>query len=304
MARLAKLITEDNLQKIKNDSFLGMIDTNYIQAEYSFSKKTSERAIKKLSLIHTSQYIIDIIKKYLNGFTAQELAKKYNTSDVNINAILRRRNIERRGTSYIADYHYFDNIDTEDRAYFLGFIYADGCFHKNSLKISIHKKDVDILEKLKIYMKSNHNIYISNKENTSTICITNRNWKTRLEKHGIVPNKTFKIQFPKLSKELYRHFIRGYIDGDGSFTCDKNKRYSIQICGTIDFLESLKEFFEENLDIKCNNKLYNRWPGRDTNIRSLVISGKYNVLTVLVWLYKDSIIYLDRKYDKYLNLIR
>lgn len=313
MARPTKLLTEDNLLKIKNDSFIGMIDINYIQKEYNFSKKTAERAIKKLKLIHTDQYIIDMIKEYLNGSSAQELAKKYNTSDVNINAILRRRGIERRGVQYISNTHYFDNIDTEDKAYYLGFIYADGCLSKNELKISIKSCDIDILEKLKRYMNSSHNIFIkistnsfNNKQTEIAILgIAHKNIKNALNKHGVISNKTFKIQWPSTieNQNLYKHFIRGYMDGDGSFTKDKNNRYSIQFCGTIEFLESLKLFLEENLDINCNKNLYKRWPERNTNIRQLTISGKNNVKTVLSWLYKDSCVYLDRKYNKYLNLI-
>ena len=154
-----KLLTDENLNNILNDSYDGMIDQTIIMYKYNFSQKTAERALKKLGLYHTYAKNINQIKDFKSGMTSQEIAKKYNTSDVNINAILRRRDIERRGTSYVSDTHYFDIIDTEDKAYFLGFIYADGCLFRNELKINIHKQDIDILEKLKLFMNSNSKIH-------------------------------------------------------------------------------------------------------------------------------------------------
>lgn len=325
-----KLLTSENLNNILNDSYNGMIDQKFIRRKYNFSQKTAERAMKKLNLYHTEQHIIDMLKDIENGMSSTQAAIKYNMTRENVNARLRIRNIERRGTTYIANFHYFDNIDTEDKAYFLGFIYADGCVYRNTLRISINKRDENLLLKFKNYIKSNHPIhYIKTYSKLTNIYsdmvnleITNKVLKPALQNYGVISNKTFIIKFPEnLDKSLYKDFIRGYLDGDGcicfyinkrkfyrkrtnDYGISNNKKYSIQFVGTIDFLESLRKIFQKELNLSVSSKLQNRWPERNTNIRSFNITGRFQVLTILDWLYKDSKVYLDRKYEKYLNLPR
>jgi len=300
MARPAKLLTEDNLLKIKNDSFIGMIDTNYIQKEYSFSKKTAERAIKKLNLIHTDQYIINMIKEYLDGSTAQELAKKYNTSDVNINAILRRRNIERRGTSYIANYHYFDIIDTEDKAYFLGFIWADGCIRqvtKNSYQLEIGLKDTDIevLHLFNKYMESSFPIAFYKQQhknhNGCKLQITSTKIFNDLHKYGIVPNKTNSTNIPKnIPSCLMHHFIRGFFDGDGCIGVTDTGYPSILFATSKEMCEWLQKIFNfGNITKKTNSDI----------CYSYDIHGREKCKIIFDFLYKDSSIYLKRKRNKF-----
>lgn len=328
-----KLLTEEILNNILNDSFMGMIDQLFVINKYNFSQKTAERAMRKLNLINTYDHNINQIKDFISGMTSKEVAEKYNTSRENINAILKRRNIERRGTTYVYNTHFFDVIDTEEKAYFLGFIYADGCVFRNELKISINKRDIDILKKLKVCMQSNSKIHYKTNitdsgfiSDIATINMSHKNLKNSLLSHGVVENKTFKIMFPynSIPDSLLKHFIRGYFDGDGCISfytvnelirtkkIDKNskrysnnaKKYSISITGTINFLESLRKIFQDKCNQPVSAKLTDRFPERGTNIRTLSITGRIQVLTILDWLYCDSNIHLDRKYNKYLNLPR
>lgn len=322
MARIAKLLTEDNLQKIKKDSYKNMIDINYICNKYDFSKKTAERAIKKAKLIQVSQNSINIIKDYIeNKISTKELSIKYKCSLVNINSTLRRYNIKRRKDRIgkcSANFNYFQKINTESKAYFLGLLFADGCIYKNILKLSLSSIDIDILKKFKKALRGNFNINTYNANGSysinskvSVIQICDKDLSANLKRHGVIPNKTNKIKFPysSIPKHLYRHFIRGYMDGDGSFTYYinkgkiKGKKYSICFVGTIDFLESLRKIFQDQLSISVSGKLINRWPERQTNIRQLFISGGNQVIKILDWLYNDSRIYLNRKYNKYLDLL-
>ena len=320
---MARPCIVNDLKLVEEMAYLNMINKYDIMEKFNVSMKTAERIMKKLNLTHSSSQTICIIKEYLNGTSTKELSRKYSMSTNNIVNLLKRRNIERRQSKYYANFNYFENIDTEDKAYFLGFIYADGNLYKNTLKIYINQRDEDILYKFKKYIKSDHplkksivkNDNFKNPSNMVRIEITSPKIRNDLIKWGCYENKTFNITFPKqLSENLLKHFIRGYMDGDGrSFSyyklSSKSKycgyeKYCIGICGTIDFLESLRTIFQNELHLSVTAKLANRFPERNNNIRCLKISGKQQVLKLLDWLYQDSTVFLDRKKEKYNQIPR
>lgn len=203
---------------------------------------------------------------------------------------------------------------------YYGFIAADGCvnFSNYTLKIGISEKDVDILRKIKMEMKSDHKItYTESKEVTfkgksciaspmSIFAVSNKHLIMSLKDLGIDNKKTTSLSFPQFSQEFYLPFIRGYFDGDGSLTKYKSndgyERYSCNICGTESFLLSLKEYLELNYNCKFNSKLYKRFD-TETCCYTLTMTGKSNCLHFLNLLYSDSSIHLDRKYNKYLSFI-
>lgn len=120
------------------DSFISSLPSmNYCKhqfsKEYGVSESTAERLFKKNGIVHTSPRNVEIINRYLAGERTMSLVKEYGMSQVNFNALLRYRGVEPRYSHYKADYSFFDEIDTEAKAYFLGFIYADGNLCRNSL---------------------------------------------------------------------------------------------------------------------------------------------------------------------------
>lgn len=124
---------------------------------------------------------------------------------------------------------FFDEIDCEEKAYILGFMYADGCNEINpekckySISMSQLHQDIDILEKINQAMNSNYPIQIRlQKENRKQKCvlsISSKKLSNALCKLGCSKAKTFLIRFPKenqyFNENLMHHFIRGYFDGDG-----------------------------------------------------------------------------------------
>lgn len=314
------LITPKIAQEILSDAPYKMVDKHFLSQKYDFSLKTIERFIKKNDLIHTSSQNIECIMRYINGENVSELTTIYNMSQANLNALMRYRNIPQRGTHYFANFDYFNEIDSQEKAYFLGFIYADGNLFKNSISISIRDYDRDVLDKMKSCMDSNHKIlvtpitdfYDSSKKldgNMVQLIITHKNIRQAMLKHGVVENKTFHInELPKtVPRELMVHFIRGYIDGDGSFTkykpSDNYYRYCFSVTGNIGFLEELRDFVVSCVDVKFNKTLQDRYPDRINETRTLKLSGKENLAKLLNWLYNDSSIYMNRKYIKYKDII-
>ena len=100
--------------------------------------------------------ITSICHKYVNGVSISSLANEFGVSVSNIQEKLKRNNINiRENRKYHFNQHYFDNIDSHNKAYLLGFIYADGCINKNNcLSIAVHENDVNLLE----YYKKELNI--------------------------------------------------------------------------------------------------------------------------------------------------
>lgn len=209
------------------------------------------------------------------------------------------------------DDNYFEVIDTAEKAYWLGFIYADGWLLSNEDKIGITlcKEDECHLEAFKKAVKSKSPIKTYNQiggyangEDYVRILITSKKMKQDLIKHGVLIQKTEILEFPNLDKELYNHFIRGYFDGDGSLTyggtlVNGNRIFNIKFVGTKEMLESIQSI----LGLKL--KLGQRHPDRNVNNYDITINGNVQVKRIMDYLYNNSTIHLERKYNKYLELI-
>lgn len=312
------IISENDLTDIKEQSKFGLINKNYIVDTYGVSARTADRVILRCGLVHARQYLIDLAGKYFEGFSVKQLSNEYNISQVTINAFFRRHRIESFGTQYRANFRYFKEIDCEEKAYFLGFIFADGCIHRNSLIIGLSSVDKEILIKFKKIMNSNHKIAdgqtVCSLNNAVTyysrLVITHKYLIKDLIKCGVDYRKTETMIFPKISDDLIRHFIRGYFDGDGSFSVynsfNKKKnisevKYTFSLEGTPPFLESVRSYIDKSLDLSINSKLRYRNKGSNSCVCSLRTSGKARTLKFLNWIYSDSSIYLDRKYNKWLH---
>lgn len=209
--------------------------------------------------------------------------------------IINRQNITK------FDETFFDIIDTEEKAYWLGFLYADGCVYKNNnnIELSLQTFDIKHLEKFRKSLCFDKNKHIFQDNKRCRIVFANKHMKNSLIKQGCYPNKSLFLTFPDediLPNNLLFDFIRGYIDGDGSVMIGKNHRneYTIprlSILGT-------KEFLTELLN-KTNWRICKIQ--HPSNIYSVEWSGKY-VMEYLNQLYSKATIYLDRKYKKYLML--
>lgn len=306
---------EKDMALINSMAYKHCIDKLDVMRVLNCSEKTAERRLKKIGLIHTQNHIIDLLKDYDIGLTSQELALKYNCSEVNVNAIAKRHNFSRPINwlnTIQANYNFFDNIDTENKAYILGFIAADGYIGDNEIKIGLNLIDIEILEKIKICLESDTKIKIYNRlctlnNKVSQVCLlsfANQHMINSLRNLGFTKNKTNDFTFPNIPKELYLHFLRGYFDGDGSMSMyrpnDGYIRYSASICGTESFLYSIKEYLQNEYSIKFNTNLYKRF-NTENCCYSLCLTGKNNVITFLNLLYVNSSIYLNRKYNKYLT---
>lgn len=197
----------------------------------------------------------------------------------------------------------FKEIQDEDSAYWLGFLYADGSIRKdrNEISLDLQEQDRKTIEDFHKYCNNKNKIrehkiirngktYLSYASGFSNAIV-----KNNLIKLGCVPKKSIILKFPDKSQvpqEYIYDFLRGYIDGDGYIQYDFEKhRYRIVILGTKDFLKGLidrLELFEHYSISKTNSNIY-----------SLTISNKEYIFDFLTKLYENSNYHLQRKFDIY-----
>lgn len=203
---------------------------------------------------------------------------------------------------YNLNIDYFKEIDSEIKAYYLGFGMADFGMDKNcySFEFRLKKDDKYIIEKLAKELNYTADLYHykDNVREGYALNISSRNICRDLIYHGIVPNKSGKEILPNtVPKKLIKHFVRGFIDGDGYIGGENDK--TLAICSmSYNILLSIKLFLEKELNIK-------EYEIRPTLKESGNILYYYKIygdsfIKVLDYLYKDSTIYLTRKHDNYL----
>lgn len=212
-------------------------------------------------------------------------------------------------TKYKVNMDYFKSIDSSDKAYFLGLIYADGFMDEtnNCVRISLASNDGYILELFKKYTNYTGPISFrkSEKDHFSdqlTIQIYNKVFFNNAYSKGLYQNKSLTLKFPtttQLPKSLYNHFIRGYFDGDGcicNYTVNNFPRKKITIVGTLEFLSEVQNILIETLQIN-RTKLSKK---SENNTYCLNINKKDDILLVQKYLYDcKTDCFLSRKYNKF-----
>ena len=219
------------------------------------------------------------------------------------------RSAEEAHRKYPINEDFFDNIDTEEKAYFLGFLYADGCNQMAnfwSIVLSLEVADTEILHKFSNMIYKNENdaknqvkIIDRSKEEKGIevrLCINSKHICQQMQKLGCVSQKTFVIKYPEwMPEHLHRHFIRGYFDGDGTINRETEMASGCKIVSTLQFLDSIKAI--SNID--CS--IYKVDKSNNKNTYELYYSGNRNQWLFLHWIYSGATIYLQRKYDAYLR---
>lgn len=260
------------------------------------SSQTSNRKMK----FHTEE----IFKLYKKGLSSVEIAKKFNVNNSTILRELRKSGVKiRKGKDYrvySCNLDFFENLNTEEKAYWIGFIAADGSVNKrkkqSSLTISLSSRDRSHLEKFKTSIKSSHPIrdYKVGEYDVSSVSISSRKLVKDLIKYNIVQNKSLIYSMPKnIPNHLLNHFIRGYVDGDGGFYCGKTKRgysyHSFEVTSSVTFSKEIQKLLMK----ECNlNKTKMASTGKAKTVR---YSGRRQIRRIHDWIYKNATLWLERK---------
>ena len=252
-----------------------------------------------------------IITSYKNGAKVSVLAKQYNIHTSTVNNLLNSNFVERRCRhseirKYLCNFDYFKNIDTEEKAYWLGFIFGDGCISGNNFTFQLNVRDKSHLEKFKQSINSNHPIKnkivrktikgIVKKYYHSLLLISSKDFTKNLKDKGIVENKTYFGNFPNIDSSLFCHFIRGYFDADGwliEYHKDRKKhQYGFGIVAYQKIvIESVQKWLYKN---NISSSIYRKKKGQI----ELAIKGNNNYRKFVSIVYNNPSLFLDRKYKK------
>lgn len=207
------------------------------------------------------------------------------------------------------DSAFFNILDTEEKAYWFGFIYGDGCVRNtdqvHQLTIELQESDANHLEKFKQSIRSNKDLAFRTRKNTTgsyskmcSICISSIKMVNDLINKGCIPNKTCSgdISYCFDDKSLCAAFLRGYIDADG-WISKKPYEYSMSIVvKSYKVLNYLNRMIINLSGVIPFIRYENDKLGGAYRIR---ITNKKDFFQFLNVIYQDATIYMDRKYESY-----
>jgi hypothetical protein len=250
---------------------------------------------------------IGVVKLYQQGHSVRAIAKQFKVSRQPISDILKknqvstlpRLNFWRR---YGVDETYFDDINSPDKAYFLGWLYSDGCnaLEQKMFAIGLQLSDFKILEVLRKYIKSERPIRLEPEHNKAMLLVNSKKLCERLNTLGCTPRKSLTLTWPSnIPADLLKYFVRGYFDGDGSAYIRRSGQVCVSVISSVAFSTALANYCQTTLNITLQQR-------RVGKVSSVGTGHSAKVLKFLCWLYSDlnKDLYLERKYMKFLEIKR
>lgn len=262
----------------------------------------------------------NLIKDYSDKIPIKVISKKYQIKQRTIYYYLERNDIKCHCLNKLkkVNNRYFDNLDNPNKAYILGFLYADGCIidkkrGQKQIVINLHEKDVDILYKFKeeLNFEGNLHFYKGDKIKTSKnytikrgnlyrLTISSNCLCNSLIKLGCMPRKSLTCKFPdsgQIPENLMSHFIRGLFDGDGYISKvnkDKfNPQFTFGILGTLDMCQGIRKYLSNKLSLNPDKKLK-----IGDNVFAICYANNKDLKKIFNYIYNnDSTLFLKRKFE-------
>lgn len=286
------------------------IECDEIASRFGCSRATVYNILQSMDITKhknsISGYHSDFVKLYNSGMSTPDIAKLFACSNVGVLYGLKKSGISPRDAShahrkYSLDEEFFDTIDTDHKAYWLGFISADGCISSSSnrLIIGISARDSDRLYEFLRDIKSDAEPRFY-KGGFNKACdmvqvnVNNKRLVGDLKKHAVAPAKSLIMCFcDDVPDHLLNSYILGYFDGDGSIYFDKSGKPYFAMVGTSQFLERVQNILINKLNL---NKTKLRSKGKISELRYI---GKNNVIKIRNWLYDNNGPRMQRKKDRF-----
>lgn len=258
----------------------------------------------------TEKQITEIKKMIDNGAFLKEIAEYCNLDKETMRLKLQELNLKiknaNRKNRRIKS-NYFSEIDTAEKAYWLGFLFTDGSVDHykatGRIRLQLQERDKEILEQFKQDLSLDCSIIYDERPN-STCCsieFVDEQIYNDLAIYNIVPNKTYIIEhipYHLIPKNFLPAYALGLLDGDGSIYVNNNftdtyiNYTAYHKTEVEDFQLLIKSIVK---DININNPYY-------TSAWHVQWRGRLQVLNILNNLYDNCPRHLKRKYEKYLLL--
>ena len=205
---------------------------------------------------------------------------------------------------------YFHTIDSEEKAYWLGFISADGTinnYHKGQygFKIALQESDSSFLQLFLNAISAKFSIkYTETDKNGKTYKGCQVSFRSKKFVEDLLQymtfNKTQKLVIPKIDEKYIRDYIRGFIDGDGCFYINKNnpKKKNLEIVAFDEtILLDIQNEFSKNGIV---SKIYTKQNGN----KKLGVYSNNSLMKLYHYLYDDATIFMKRKHEKSLKILK
>lgn len=261
--------------------------------------------------------INNIINDYKNNMSLRSLEKKYSYSRKALSKLLEEAGVKTtKGNHYRKYFHdedFFETIDTEEKAYWLGFMFADGYilnhdnrYGQDKFGLALAEQDRQSIEDFKKAIKATNPItedHSRNRLGQQTQCrllMTSQKTVNDLIEKGCVKQKSLILKPPiGVPEELLHHFLRGFFDGDGSILrCPKKNStyisFFVEWTTTKEVAEWIFSFFGFGRVNKEYRRDYSYYYRTNSNPQSI---------KVYHYLYDDATVYMKRKYDKFQELL-
>lgn len=255
-----------------------------------------------------------IRRGYLDGKSGTLLAREWGFGKSTVKRVLGRANVVRTASeahrTHTCDDHYFDVIDSEEKAYWLGFIGADGCVTgRNTLSVGLQARDREHLERLRVALRATNPVGSGRSSNgfpTATFLVTSPALTAGLLRNGVERRKSKTHGWPHhLDPFLLRHYLRGYSDGDGWFSVatsgyvrksDGRRGSTLNwgIIGTDDFCADAQDFLIREVSVRRVG-LHPHWA--TAGMSTLTYGGNLQVGRIYRLLYDGASVWLPRKRD-------
>lgn len=202
---------------------------------------------------------------------------------------------------YSVNEDYFNKIELDHQAYFLGLMASDGCItDENKLLIGLAREDEGVLKVFKSCIHYTGPLYqiagrTSKHKDQTRLQVRNKNLYEALKGHGITERKSLTLKFPELSDSMIPHFIRGYFDGDGSVKFN-NGVVHVRFVGTFEFLSKLQNILIE----KCSlSKVKMYQANKAKNTFELTYGGDIQCIRIYNYMYDNCSFFMQRKKEKF-----
>lgn len=264
-------------------------------------------------IIFSDEQVNTMIDLYTNqNKSLKSLGEIFGVSRPVISRILKdnldKITLRTKTTKYTANYNKFEVIDTAEKAYWLGFLAADGCVYTRennaTIILNLHQKDIGHIQKFKEFMQTTAEIIeytstggYSNHTPMVKISLNSKKMAQDLIDKGITPRKSLTLNSPNIPPQFYLPYILGYFDGDGSISELSSGEYSLSFQGTKETLEWINEVLGTDMRLEkryTNNK----------NSFYIRCGGNNKPYSILQKLYSSvpTATCLERKYLIYKNL--
>ena len=296
----------------------GVLTANDIAEQLGRTASSVEHKINRLNIQSPKQWSEDelqFIRDNYKTMTYNEMARILGRTKAAVDSKVNNLGLVK--SKYQYNHSFFKDIQTEEQAYWCGFIMADGFvteYANNSCELSIklQARDGDHLKKFNKAINGNVPVTYANRStklpngsfvNSKESCIRlySEEMFHDIAKYGVIPHKSLVKQFPdNIPEYLISHYIRGYFDGNGTIVCSQNKYISCSFAtGSADFACGLQHKLEEHGILSgkiCKSKY--------AHCFRIQIRGIINTDNFLHFLYDNSTVYLDRKFNKKLQFYK